>query len=156
MSKRTYTKEQLENRRLKQIKRRAKRTPEQIAIEKDKARIRMRNLRENRTLKEKKELSLRRSKEYRDSIDSYVVYKHFNDSGDTYIGVGNKYRPTNFTRRSKAWFDTFSETPQIEIIATFKNLEIAELCESGLIRIYGLENLVNNNQPRVLYKSTLN
>lgn len=152
MSKRTYTKEQLENRRLKQIKRRAKRTPEQIAIEKEKARIRMRNLRENRTLEEKKELSLRRSKEYRDSIDSYVVYKHFNDSGDTYIGVGNKHRPNNFTQRSKAWFDIFSVKPNVEIIGMFRHREIAELCESGLIRIYGLDNLINEQQPRVLYK----
>ena len=152
MSKRTYTKEQLENRRLKQIERRAKRTPEQIAIEKEKARIRMKNLRENRTLEEKKEVSIRRSKEYRDSIDSYIVYKHFNDSGDIYIGVGNKYRPNNFTRRSKAWFDTFPETPNVEILGTFKHREIAELFESGLIGIYGLDNLINKIQPIVLYK----
>ena len=37
-------------------------------------------------------------------------------------------------------------------MAEFNNKEIAELCESALIRIYDLDNLINQIQPKTSYK----
>ena len=115
---------------------------------KAKDRMRMRKNRLTWTDEKRKEIS-RKERERLNSC--YVVYKHILGE-KIYIGMGNKARPNDFTKRKPNYKRAFPETPRVEIIGTFKHRHIAELCESGYIRIYGIENLVNSNQPRVSYK----
>ena len=97
---------------------------------------------------------IRNAKRYQKAKGStHIVYKHI--LGDNvYIGLGSHLRPQDFTvsSRSSEWCDSFSTPPNVEIMAEFKNREIPELCESALIRIYGLNNLINQIQPKTSYK----
>ena len=127
---------------------RANMSQEKKELRKAKDRIRMRKNRLTWSDEKKKEVS---RKELERVNSCYVVYKHILGE-KIYIGMGNKSRPTDFTKRKPNYKRAFPETPRVEIIGTFKHREIAELCESGFIRLYGLDNLVNHNQPRVLYK----
>ena len=74
-------------------------------------------------------------------------------SGGAYYDSCNLLRPTNFSRRSKTWFRAFPNEPNIEIIATFNYKDLVSLLESFLIRINGLDNLINEQQPRVSNKA---
>jgi len=84
---------------------------------------------------------------YDNSITSYVVYKHTNDTGAVYIGAGNNLRPYQFYcnhRKGGEWHNHFTkDNVTVEILHTFDTRDEAMSKESELIRSIGLENLVN-------------
>lgn len=138
--------ERKEAKRLRDKIWRQNRTQEQIDKKNASERKRISNM-NPKQLQERRESQ----KRYNDKIKGiYVTYKHTNEKGDVYYGSGTIQRAkavSKSTRRNGNHYNAFKGSPNIEILATFKNLEIARAYESYLIAQEGLENLVNRSLP---------
>tara|TARA_R110001599_G_scaffold4567_4_gene23475 strand:+ start:774 stop:1169 length:396 start_codon:yes stop_codon:yes gene_type:complete len=90
-------------------------------------------------LREKKSM-MSKQKEVRNSI--FYVYLQYNSNGDTYIGSGNKSRPTH-KHRNQLWLNAFKNDCTIKILGEFTNRQDAYKEEGRVIKQIGLHNLIN-------------
>lgn len=136
--------EYLERTRIISQNRRDNYTPKQLERARELARLRRANKYVKLSLEDRRKESeyerARRNKHF-------IVYTH--TLGDKmYIGSGNRARPIDFIHRRSNWFNAFNTFPDVEIVSKIKTKELSLLLESMLIRLHGLDNLVNQNRPK--------
>ena len=144
--------EYLERTRIISKNRRDNYTPKQLERARESARLRSTDRRAEFTPEDRRKESeyerARRNKHF-------IVYTH--TLGDKmYIGSGNRARPIDFIHRRNNWFNAFNTFPDVEIVSKIKTKELSLLLESMLIRLHGLDNLVNQNRPKSVKEFILN